>query len=168
MNKEKDFLHYFLKKNIIELNDKNLNNEIKKDQDDEPANILLTDIKKSSLANHEQKRNLKKKFFWIVMSMYVVVVLGGIAAFILIPIYCSNLTVGITGLAASLASVISSILKIPSIIATYLFPKGEDDLLIKLSDKAFKHVEIMNGSNENGKKKKKYKADRGEDSRKKD
>lgn len=153
MNKDdKRALEYFLAKNIIELSDKALNKEIKKDEDDDPANKLLEDIKKSSLLNHEQKRDLKNKFFWIVMSMYIVVVLGGISCFILIPIFSNSLATSIVGLAGSLASVIASILKIPSIIATYLFPTGEDDILVKLSERTFKHVEKMTENKENTKK----------------
>lgn len=150
-NKKSDFEIIF-SKNIIETTDKDLNKEIKKNDDDDSANKLLNDIKKSSLLNHEQKRDLKNKFFWIVMSMYIVVVLGGIACFILIPIFSESLATSIVGLAGALSAVIASILKIPSIIATYLFPTGEDDILIKLSDRTFKHVEKMTENKENTKK----------------
>lgn len=145
-------LKYYLTKNIIELNDRVLTKEIKKDSsNDEPASKLLDDIKMSSLENHKQKRKLKKVFFYIVMSMYIVVILTGMSALVLIPIFCPSMVTSIVGVASAVGVIISSILKIPNIIATYLFPTGEDDLLVKLSEKTFKHVEVMNETVKNEK-----------------
>ena len=50
-------LKYYLTKNFIELSDKVLTKEIKKDSNnEEPASKLLDDIKMSTLENHKQKR----------------------------------------------------------------------------------------------------------------
>ena len=73
--------------------------------------------------------------------MYVVVILGGIATTIIVPIFASEWYTIVPSVVAAIASIITALIKIPKIIAEYLFPKEEDDLLVRLSSNVFKHDE---------------------------
>lgn len=142
---ENQIIIELLKRNNNEVNDQALDKEIRNDRKDQlnPTDELLMDIKKSSLENHELKRKLKKKFFNIVMSMYIIVILGSIAAIIITPIMCSGWVEIVSTVLSAVVSIVTSLIKIPNIIAEYLFPKGEDDLLITLSKNAQKHEEVL-------------------------
>jgi len=100
-------------------------------------NKMLTRLLKSSLETrknlHDDRRGLRKKFFVIVCTVFVVVIVLGMLT-ILALAFKENVTLTDLGVvAASLGSIIVAIIKLPEIIATHLFPpegdKMDDDLI---------------------------------------
>lgn len=73
-----------------------------------------------------QNCRLKEAFFWIVMVMYVFVILASIAAVVIVSIICKGWVEILSTTVASLAGILTSILRIPNIIAHYLFPKERE------------------------------------------
>lgn len=134
-------------RHVLFVDDQSLGKEIAKEnkekQDKDIHLKLLEDIAESHKLNHEQKRKLKPIFFWIVMTMYIVVILGSIATMVLIPIFCKEWYAIVPSVLASIASIVTALLKIPSIIAYYLFPTAEDNILLTLSSNVFRHDEKL-------------------------
>lgn len=141
-NNEQKLLESLFDNGALYVNDKKLDKEITNNKDDGNLhNEILKKVAISSLKNHKQKRKLKRPFFWIVMSMYIMVILGSILTMIIVPLFCKEWYAILPSVGTALASIITALIKIPAIIADYLFPKGEDDLLIDLSTNVFKHDE---------------------------
>ncbi len=154
-NDKQQELESLFNNGALYVDDKKLDKEITNNNDDANLhNEILKKVAISSLKNHKQKRKLKKPFFWIVMSMYIMVILGSIATMVVVPIFCREWYAILPSVGAALASIITALIKIPAIIADYLFPKGEDDLLIDLSTNVFKHDEakqrLKNGESKKG------------------
>lgn len=76
--------------------------------------------------------NLKIAFFILVMSFLLsVIVMCGVAIFLLIR---ETSWETITGAIVSILGIISSIIILPKIICDYLFPKNEDEFVLKLME----------------------------------
>ncbi len=84
---------------------------------------LTDDFEKNYKKTHDQKIKLKCCFFWIVMPLFVLVVLGSLFSLI-ISIFIPGSQIEVV--LGAVVSLISSIIAIPTIIAKYLFPTNED------------------------------------------
>ena len=135
-------LQEMISSNAMQVKDESISKEIANEHNDNDLhNEILRNVAESSIENHKQKRRLKTPFFLIVMIMYIIVIIGGIATTIIVPIFANEWYSIVPSVLASIASIITALIKIPKIIAEYLFPKEEDDLLVKLSNNVFKHDE---------------------------
>lgn len=86
---------------------------------------IVEDFENNYVIVHKQKLFFKKCFFWIVMSLYGIVIIGSIFILIWSLFVPSNIALIIS----ALASIISSVVAIPKIIAKYLFPTNEDSIM---------------------------------------
>lgn len=78
--------------------------------------------------NNEQKNNQKNVFFWMVCISFVVVVIGCIAAILVVALKEKKSVEDLGVVVGSVASLISVIIVLPSKIAENLFPSdGEKD-----------------------------------------
>ena len=93
---------------------------------------ILEDVEENYKETHKQKRKLKKYFFWTVLTGYLVTIFGSLIAIIISLINMSNVLAMIVG---GVASIISSIIAIPIVIAKYLFPQDEDKDLTSIINK---------------------------------
>lgn len=93
---------------------------------------LTEDFENNYNETHRQKRRLKGVFFWFIMPLYAIIILGSIAAIILSVVLPGNHIDIVLG---SVASIITSIIAIPTIIAKYLFPTGEDQDMTTMINK---------------------------------
>ena len=85
---------------------------------------LTDDFEKNYRKTHDQKRKLKNCFFWIVMPLFALVVLGTLFALIM-SLFLSGSQIEVV--VGSVLSLIAAIIAIPKIIAKYLFPPTEDN-----------------------------------------
>ena len=98
--------------------------------------IAYTDLADNFVYNyrqtHEQKRFLKNIFFWFIMPLYAIIILGSMFAVIASLFIAGSQIEVVLG---AVASIITSVIAIPTIIAKYLFPIGEDKNMTKMVHK---------------------------------
>ena len=75
---------------------------------------------------HASNMGYKKAFFILVMSLFCLSVLSACAALVCVAVTGTGGAGGIVTAVASMATIISSFIIIPRIIAEYLFPLDED------------------------------------------
>jgi len=75
---------------------------------------------------HAGNLGYKKAFFIVVMSLFGLTVLSACAALVILAVQKADSTAGIVMAVSSMATIISSFIIIPRIIAEYLFPLDED------------------------------------------
>lgn len=85
---------------------------------------LTDDFEKNYKKTHEQKIKLKCCFFWIVMPLFILIVLGSLFSLI-ISLFITGTQIEVV--LGSVISLITAIIAIPTIIAKYLFPINEDN-----------------------------------------
>ena len=95
---------------------------------------LLANYLNSYKERHRVKMNLKKCFFWIVMVSYILVALGSLAIMFVALIKAPN---AISLIIGSVATLITAIIGIPTIIANNLFPKDEDGNIVSMVKEMF-------------------------------
>ena len=128
----------------IPLSDYYITEEIKKENPhNDIHNMILRSMHDFYIRNQEQKSQLKSKFFSVVMSFYALIIFASILAIFLIPAYCSNSYIAISAILGALVSLVTTVLKIPKIIAEYLFPKDEDNIMLDMSKHVLLHDEIL-------------------------
>ncbi|MBQ8749269.1 MAG: hypothetical protein IJZ29_02215 [Clostridia bacterium] len=84
---------------------------------------LTEDFEFNYKETHRQKRRLKETFFWFIMPLYAIIILGSMFA-IIYSLFLDGYQIEIV--LGAVASIIVSVIAIPTIIAKYLFPTGED------------------------------------------
>ena len=128
----------------IQVSDYYITEEIKKENPyNDIHNMILKSMHFSYKRNQKQKSYLKSKFFSVVMSFYALIILTSILAIFLIPAYCSNSYIAISAILGAIVSLVTTVLKIPKIIAEYLFPKDEDNIMLDMSKHVLLHDEIL-------------------------
>ncbi len=93
---------------------------------------LTEDFEINYRETHKQKRTLKSIFFWFIMPLYAIIILGSMFAIIASLFFEGNqieIVLGATG------SIIASVIAIPMIIAKYLFPTDEDKDMTSMINK---------------------------------
>ena len=106
-------------------------NDIDVNKDDTPTyeereqtyTDITADFEFNYSKTHNQKRRLKETFFWFIMILYTAIILVSLACIVTSLIIGGKHTDIVIG---SVASIITSVISIPIIIANYLFPTGED------------------------------------------
>ncbi|MDP4153551.1 MAG: hypothetical protein Q8865_08975 [Bacillota bacterium] len=76
---------------------------------------------------HKSNRYYKKRFFNIVMIIFCISIFGAIAVLMIIAFKGVGNSADITLVISSFATILSTLIIIPQIIAKYLFPLDEDD-----------------------------------------
>lgn len=129
-------------KQFMPVTDSYITAEIKKENPDQNIHQrILRSILHSYRQNQSQKRKLKLKFFAVVMAFYALVIFASICAIFLIPLYCKNSYIAISSILGAIISLVTTVLKIPKIIAEYLFPKDEDNIMVDMSKNVLLHDE---------------------------
>lgn len=93
---------------------------------------LTEDFELNYKETHKQKRKLKSIFFWFIMPLYAIIILGSMFA-IIFSLFINGSQIEIV--LGSVASIIASVIAIPTIIAKYLFPTGEDNDMTQMVNK---------------------------------
>lgn len=96
---------------------------------------LLTNYSNSYDERHKIKMDLKKCFFRVVMMSYVAVT---ISALVLMFVALFKAPNAISLIVGSVATLITAIIGIPTIIANNLFPKDEDSNIVNMVKEMFK------------------------------
>lgn len=97
---------------------------------------LTEDFERNYYFTHKQKRSLKTAFFWMIMPLYAIIILGSMFAIIASLFIEGNQVEIVLG---AVASIIASVIAIPTIIAKYLFPTGEDKDMTAMINKMQKY-----------------------------
>jgi len=85
----------------------------------------------------EQKRGLKAKFFRVAVASLGLLIVTS-CAIAIAGMYNGNLEIAISGALAGLVQVLVAVIKIPSLIAEYLFNKDEEKQHIELAKEMLK------------------------------
>lgn len=93
---------------------------------------LTEDFELNYKETHKQKRRLKNVFFWFIMPLYAIIILGSMFA-IIYSLFLNGSQIEIV--LSAVASIITSVIAIPTIIAKYLFPTGEDKDMTSMINK---------------------------------
>lgn len=93
---------------------------------------LTEDFELNYKETHRQKRRLKEVFFWFIMPLYAIIILGSMFA-IIYSLFLNGSQIEIV--LGAVASIIASVIAIPTIIAKYLFPTGEDKDMTSMINK---------------------------------
>lgn len=138
-------------KDAIIMNDEILNNK-EDDNDFKNRNKQYTELIKNYSQTFKERQDVKKdlkyKFFYIVMISYVMVLISSIGILIAVLCVASNSIPLIIGSAGTL---ITSIIGIPTIIANNLFPKDEDSNIVEMTKEMFKFDKNYYSNIENAK-----------------
>lgn len=101
--------------------------------------------------NNEQKNNQKNVFFWMVCISFMVVVIGCIAAILVVALKEKKSIEDLGVVLGSVASLISVIIVLPSKIAENLFPSdGEKDFATFFINTHRDDIEISKNKAPNG------------------
>lgn len=109
---------------------------------------LTEDFEYNYKETHRQKRILKTVFFWFIMPLYAIIILGSMFA-IIYSLFLKSSQIEIV--LSAVASIITSVIAIPTIIAKYLFPTGEDKDMTSMINKMLNYDKGIRRI-ENGKK----------------
>ena len=105
--------------------------------------IIAAEMDKQNIAimqaitlHYKQKtadnQRYKKVFFWVVIAILLAITAGFIAVCVSLFFYADRWQVVIPVMGGGAITVVTALLKLPEIIATYLFPKAEDQALVDL------------------------------------
>lgn len=93
-------------------------------------NDLIDAYKAHYEIKSKHNRRLKIAFFCVIMSLIALIICGMVALCVIVVLKWDNSTQAIAVIISSIATVLSTIIALPTIICNYLFHKKEDkDLL---------------------------------------
>lgn len=101
---------------------------------------LLQHYSNSFKDKQQQKSKLKNKFFWWIMILLSVVTAGCFALPILAIFFKKDMATIIVSASASVIEFSIAFLKLPKIVAEYLFDKGEDKAMTKFVSDTHKYT----------------------------
>ena len=101
---------------------------------------IMQAIRMHYTRKNEDNTRYKKVFFWVVITILLAITAGFIAICVSLFFYADRWQIVIPVMGGGAITVVTALLKLPEIIANYLFPKAEDQALVDLV-KALKDVE---------------------------
>ncbi|MCM1546508.1 MAG: hypothetical protein NC033_05675 [Clostridiales bacterium] len=102
-------------------------------------NDLIDAYKTHYETKSKHNRGLKIAFFWIIMSLITILIIGLIILCVCVVFKWENSSQSIAIIITSVGTILSTIIALPTIICNYLFHKKEDkdllDFIVELNKK---------------------------------
>lgn len=102
-------------------------------------NDLIDAYKTHYETKSKHNRGLKIAFFWIIMSLITILIIGLIILCVCVVFKWENSSQSIAVIITSVGTILSTIIALPTIICNYLFHKKEDkdllDFIVELNKK---------------------------------